>query len=162
MRRAVFPGSFDPITIGHYDIIERGLTLFDEVILAIGVNSAKKYMFSLEQRLNFLEETFKDEPKIKVMSYKGLTIDFCRKQNSNFILRGLRNPGDFEFEKAIAHTNRKLSGIETVFLLTSSGKSYISSSIVRDVIRNGGDCSSLVPDIVKPCANEVWMKEHKE
>jgi len=113
MRRAVFPGSFDPITIGHYDIIERGLTLFDEVILAIGVNSAKKNMFSLEQRLNFLEETFKDEPKIKVMSYKGLTIDFCKKQNSNFILRGLRNPGDFEFEKAIAHTNRKLSGIET-------------------------------------------------
>ena len=162
MRRAVFPGSFDPITIGHYDIIERGLTLFDEVILAIGVNSAKKNMFSLEQRLNFLEETFKDEPKIKVMSYKGLTIDFCKKQNSNFILRGLRNPGDFEFEKAIAHTNRKLSGIETVFLLTSSGKSYISSSIVRDVIRNGGDCSEFVPSIVKPCANEVWMKEHKE
>lgn len=162
MRRAVFPGSFDPITIGHYDIIERGLTLFDEVILAIGVNSSKKYMFSLEQRLNFLKETFKDEPKIKVMSYKGLTIDFCKKQETDFILRGLRNPGDFEFEKAIAHTNRKLSGIETVFLLTSSGKSYISSSIVRDVIRNGGDCSSLVPDIVKPCANEVWMKEHKE
>ena len=161
MKRAVFPGSFDPITIGHYDIIERGLTLFDEVILAIGVNSAKKYMFSLEQRLNFLKETFKDEPKIKVMSYKGLTIDFCKRQDSNFILRGLRNPGDFEFEKAIAHTNRKLSGIETVFLLTSSGKSYISSSIVRDVIRNGGDCSEFVPDIVKPCANDIWMKTHK-
>ncbi len=162
MKRAVFPGSFDPITIGHYDIIERGLTLFDEVILAIGVNSAKKYMFSLEQRLGFLEETFKDEPKIKVMSYKGLTIDFCKQQETDFILRGLRNPGDFEFEKAIAHTNRKLSGIETVFLLTSSGKSYISSSIVRDVIRNGGDCSGLVPDIVKPCANDIWMKEHKK
>ena len=162
MKRAVFPGSFDPITIGHYDIIERGLTLFDEVILAIGVNSAKKYMFSLEQRLGFLEETFKDAPKIKVMSYKGLTIDFCKQQETDFILRGLRNPGDFEFEKAIAHTNRKLSGIETVFLLTSSGKSYISSSIVRDVIRNGGDCSGLVPDIVKPCANDIWMKEHKK
>lgn len=162
MRKAVFPGSFDPITIGHYDIIKRGLTLFDEVILAIGVNAAKKYMFTLEQRLNFLEETFKDEPRIKVMSYKGLTIDFCKKQKTDFILRGLRNPGDFEFEKAIAHTNRKLSGIETVFLLTSSGKSYISSSIVRDVIRNGGDCSELVPDIVKPCANEIWMKDHKE
>lgn len=161
MKRAVFPGSFDPITLGHYDIIERGLTLFDEVILAIGVNSAKKYMFSLEQRLNFLEETFKNEPKIKVMSYTGLTIDFCREQQTDFILRGLRNPGDFEFEKAIAHTNRKLSGIETVFLLTSSGKSFISSSIVREVIRNGGDCSELVPDIVKPCANDLWMKEHK-
>ena len=162
MKRAVFPGSFDPITIGHYDIIERGVTLFDEVILAIGVNSAKKYMFSLEQRLNFLEETFKGEAKIKVMSYSGLTVDFCKEQNAEFILRGLRNPGDFEFEKAIAHTNRKLAGMETIFLLTSSGKSYISSSIVRDVIRNGGDCSDLVPDIVRPCANEVWMKEHKK
>ena len=160
MRRAVFPGSFDPITIGHFDIIERGVTLFDEVILAIGVNSAKKYMFSLEQRIGFLEETFKDNPKIKVMSYKGLTVDFCKQQNSNFILRGLRNPGDFEFEKAIAHTNRKLSGIETVFLLTSSGKSYISSSIVRDVIRNGGDCTDLVPAIVHPCANDVWKKKN--
>ena len=90
------------------------------------------------------------------MTYKGLTVDFCKKQQSEFILRGLRNPGDFEFEKAIAHTNRKLSGIETVFLLTSSGKSYISSSIVRDVVRNGGDCSGLVPDIVKPSANRIW------
>lgn len=149
MRRAVFPGSFDPITLGHYDIIERGLTLFDEIILAIGVNSEKKYMFSLEERTKFMEEAFKNEPKITVMTYTGLTIDFCKKQNADFILRGLRNPGDFEFEKAIAHTNRKMSHIETVFLLTSSGKSYISSSIVRDVIRNGGDVSELVPDTVK-------------
>ncbi|WP_024770742.1 MULTISPECIES: pantetheine-phosphate adenylyltransferase [Aquimarina] len=149
MRRAVFPGSFDPITLGHYDIIERGLTLFDEVILAIGVNSEKKYMFSLEERKQFIEEAFKNEPKIKVMTYKGLTVDFCKQQNAEFILRGLRNPGDFEFEKAIAHTNRKMSDIETVFLLTSSGKSYISSSIVRDVIRNGGDVSGLVPDTVR-------------
>ncbi|AXT63168.1 pantetheine-phosphate adenylyltransferase [Aquimarina sp. AD10] len=149
MRRAVFPGSFDPITLGHYDIIERGLTLFDEVILAIGVNADKKYMFSLEERKQFIQESFKNEPKIKVMTYKGLTVDFCKKQNAQFILRGLRNPGDFEFEKAIAHTNRKMSEIETVFLLTSSGKSYISSSIVRDVIRNGGDVSGLVPDTVR-------------
>ncbi len=149
MRRAVFPGSFDPITLGHYDIIERGLTLFDEVILAIGVNADKKYMFSLEERKQFIEEAFKGEPRIKVMTYQGLTVDFCKKQNAQFILRGLRNPGDFEFEKAIAHTNRKMSEIETVFLLTSSGKSYISSSIVRDVIRNGGDVSGLVPDTVK-------------
>ncbi|GGX20529.1 pantetheine-phosphate adenylyltransferase [Aquimarina muelleri] len=149
MRRAVFPGSFDPITLGHYDIIERGLTLFDEIILAIGVNSEKKYMFSLEERKQFMEEAFKNEPKITVMTYKGLTIDFCKKQSADFILRGLRNPGDFEFEKAIAHTNRKMSHIETVFLLTSSGKSYISSSIVRDVIRNGGDVSELVPDTVR-------------
>ncbi len=149
MKRAVFPGSFDPITLGHYDIIERGLTVFDELILAIGVNASKKYMFSLEERMHFLQETFKNETKIKVMTYKGLTVDFCKSQDIEFILRGLRNPGDFEFEKAIAHTNRKLSGIETVFLLTSSGKSYISSSIVRDVIRNNGDYTSLVPDVVR-------------
>ncbi|GAA0873151.1 pantetheine-phosphate adenylyltransferase [Gangjinia marincola] len=149
MKRAVFPGSFDPITLGHYDIIERGLTLFDEIILAIGVNADKNYMFSMEQRIAFLTETFKNEPKIKVMSYQGLTVDFCQQQDAEFILRGLRNPGDFEFEKAIAHTNRKLAKIETVFLLTSSGKSYISSSIVRDVIRNGGDYTGLVPDAVR-------------
>ena len=149
MKRAIFPGSFDPITLGHYDIIERGLTLFDEVFLAIGVNADKKYMFSLEERKNFLEETFKDEPKIKVVTYKGLTVDFAKKNDCQFILRGLRNPGDFEFEKAIAHTNRKLAEIETVFLLTSSGKSYISSSIVRDVIRNNGDYTCLVPKAVR-------------
>lgn len=148
MRRAIFPGSFDPVTLGHYDIIKRGITLFDELIIAIGVNAEKKYMFSLEKRQSFVEKAFQDEPKIKVLTYKGLTVDFCKKVDAGFILRGLRNPADFEFEKAIAHTNRKLSEIETVFLLTSSGKSYISSSIVRDVIRNGGDYSGLVPETV--------------
>ncbi|RRO17399.1 pantetheine-phosphate adenylyltransferase [Flavobacteriaceae bacterium 14752] len=149
MKRAVFPGSFDPLTIGHYDIICRGMTLFDEIILAIGVNANKKYMFNLEQRKQFLIDAFKDEPKIKVDTYKGLTVDYCIEKEAEFILRGLRNPADFEFEKAIAHTNRKLQKIETVFLLTSSGKSYISSSIVRDVIRNGGDYTVLVPDSVR-------------
>lgn len=149
MKRAVFPGSFDPLTLGHYDIIERGLTLFDEIILALGVNAEKKYMFSQDRREYFLKESFKDEPKIKVMTYSGLTVEFCKQQEAAFILRGLRNPADFEFEKAIAHTNRKLAQIETVFLLTSSGKSYISSSIVRDVIRHGGDYTSLVPDPVR-------------
>ncbi|NAY92520.1 pantetheine-phosphate adenylyltransferase [Muricauda sp. JGD-17] len=148
MRRAIFPGSFDPLTLGHYDIITRGITLFDELLIAIGLNADKKYMFSLEERKKFIEDAFKDEPKIKVVTYEGLTVDFCKKVDANFILRGLRNPADFEFEKAIAHTNRKLSEIETVFLLTSSGKSYISSSIVRDVIRNGGDYTVLVPDTV--------------
>ncbi|WP_350291182.1 pantetheine-phosphate adenylyltransferase [uncultured Croceitalea sp.] len=148
MRRAIFPGSFDPLTLGHSDIIKRGITLFDELYIAIGINADKKYMFSLEERKRFIQEAFKDETKIKVVTYKGLTIDFCKEIKANFILRGLRNPGDFEFEKAIAHTNRHLSEIETVFLLTSSGKSYISSSIVRDVIRNGGDYSVLVPETV--------------
>ena len=117
MKRAVFPGSFDPITLGHYDIIERGLGLFDEIIIAIGVNADKKYMFSLEERKRFIEESFGNKAQIKVITYSGLTIDFCKEQDAAFILRGLRNPGDFEFEKAIAHTNRKLSEIETVFLL---------------------------------------------
>ena len=148
MRRALFPGSFDPLTLGHYDIIKRGVTLFDELVSAIGINADKNYMFSLEERVSFIQKAFADEPKIKVTTYKGMTVDFCKKIDATFILRGLRNPADFEFEKAIAHTNRKLSEIETVFLLTSSGKSYISSSIVRDVIRNGGDYTGLVPETV--------------
>lgn len=149
MRRAVFPGSFDPITLGHYDIIKRSIPLFDEVIVAIGVNSEKKYMFSLEDRKRFIEEAFMDEPAVKVVTYEGLTIDLCKKMKAHFILRGLRNPADFEFEKAIAHTNRKLSKIETVFMLTAAKTSFISSSIVRDVIKNGGEYQLLVPDSVK-------------
>jgi len=149
MRRAIFPGSFDPLTLGHFDIIQRGITLFDEIIIAIGINADKTYMFPLEQRMQFIQNAFKTESKIKVLTYEGLTVEFCKKVEAEFILRGLRNPADFEFEKAIAHTNRKLSEIETVFLLTSSGKSYISSSIVRDVIRNGGDYTGLVPDSVR-------------
>jgi pantetheine-phosphate adenylyltransferase len=148
MKKAIFPGSFDPITNGHYDIIKRGVSLFDEVIVAIGVNAEKKYMFSLEDRKRFIEEAFKDEPKVKVITYSGLTIDLCKKENAEFILRGLRNPADFEFEKAIAHTNRVMSKIETVFLLTAARTSFISSSIVRDVLRNGGDISQLVPQSV--------------
>ncbi|RUA09139.1 MAG: pantetheine-phosphate adenylyltransferase [Flavobacteriia bacterium] len=148
MRRAVFPGSFDPLTLGHKDIIDRGLPLFDEIIIAIGTNFSKKYMFTLEQRRKFIEETYAGVSKIKIDTYQGLTIDYCKKVDSDFILRGLRNPADFEFEKAIAHTNRKMSKIETVFLLTSADTSYISSSIVRDIIKNKGDVSLLVPKAV--------------
>ena len=149
MRKAIFPGSFDPITLGHEDIIRRGITLFDEIVIAIGINAEKKYMFSLEERKKFIEETFKDEPNVSIITYEGLTIDLCKKINANFILRGLRNPADFEFEKAIAHTNRRMSKIETVFLLTAARTSYISSSIVRDVIRNHGEYQLLVPEAVK-------------
>ncbi|MDB2612899.1 pantetheine-phosphate adenylyltransferase [Flavobacteriaceae bacterium] len=149
MKRAIFPGSFDPITLGHYDIIKRGVKLFDEIIVAIGVNADKKYMFSLKERQQFIERTFSDEPKVKVLTYSGLTVDFCKEIGVEFILRGLRNPADFEFEKAIAHTNRNLAPIETIFLLTSAETSFIASSIVRDVIRNNGDFTKLVPSAVK-------------
>ncbi len=149
MNKAIFPGSFDPITLGHVDIINRGITLFDEVIIAIGENSSKNYMFSLEKRIAFIKTTFKDNPKVSVVSYSGLTIDFCKAIGVEFILRGLRNPADFEFEKAIAHTNRHLSTLETVFLLTSAKTSFISSSIVREIIRYDGDYKKLVPDAVR-------------
>ena len=149
MKKAIFPGSFDHITLGHLDIVNRGVTLFDEVIIAIGENSSKEYMFSLEERKKFIENTFKDNPKVKVVSYQGLTTEFCKEIGVNFILRGLRNPADFEFEKAIAHTNRELSKVETVFLLTSTQTSFISSSIVREIIRFKGDYKKLVPNSVR-------------
>src|SRR5574343_402145 len=148
MKIAVFPGSFDPITLGHLDIIERAVPLFDKLIIAIGQNSQKKYMFPLEKRMEFIKKTVADFPNVEVDYFEGLTVDYCLKKDAQFILRGLRNPADFEFEKAIAHTNRTLAKIETVFLLTASKTSYISSSIVRDVIRNGGDYTVLVPDSV--------------
>ena len=149
MKRAVFPGSFDPITLGHLDIVERSIPLFDEIIIGVGTNSEKKYMFSLKKRIDFIEETFSNYNKISVNQYEGLTIDFCKKIQADFIIRGLRNPADFEFEKAIAHTNRKLSGIETVFLLTAAKTSFISSSIVREIISNQGDYTQLVPSSVR-------------
>lgn len=148
MRRALFPGSFDPITLGHYDIICRALDVFDEIVVAIGVNNEKKYMFSVEKRKEFIEKAFVNQPKVKVTTYQGLTVDFCKEIDAQFILRGLRNPADFEFEKAIAHTNRTLANIETIFLLTAAETSFISSSIVRDVIRNRGDYRFLVPESV--------------
>jgi pantetheine-phosphate adenylyltransferase len=149
MKKAIFPGSFDPITLGHEDIIKRGIPLFDEIVIAIGINSEKKYMFSLEDRKRFIEETFKDKPNVSVITYEGLTIDLCKKIGADFILRGLRNPADFEFEKAIAHTNRTMSKIETVFLLTDVKTSFISSSIVRDVLRHNGEYQLLVPEAVR-------------
>ena len=145
MKKAVFPGSFDPITIGHIDIVNRGMKIFDEIIIAIGDNVDKKYMFSKEKRVELVEQTFSDYDKIKVESYKGLTVDFCKKNNTEFIIRGLRNPADFEFEKSIALTNREMTGIETVFFLTSPKNSFVSSSIVRDLIRNNGEYKLFIP-----------------
>lgn len=149
-RIALFPGSFDPITLGHVNIVERALPLFDEIILAVGENSEKRYLFPLEQRMAWMRETFAHEPKVKVVSYSGLTVDFAIKQGAHFLLRGLRNPADFEFEKAIAQANREMKPeLETVFLLTSARWAFISSSIVRDVIKNKGDYSRFVPAAVK-------------
>ena len=148
MKRALFPGSFDPITLGHLDIIERSGPLFYEIVIGVGTNSNKKYMFPLKKRMAFIEETFSNYKNISVSQYEGLTIEFCKKVQANFIIRGLRNPADFEFEKAIAHTNRALSGIETIFLLTAAKTSFISSSIVREIISNKGDYSQFVPGSV--------------
>ena len=149
MKRAVFPGSFDPLTLGHQDIVERGATIFDEIIVGIGHNAEKSHMFSIKQRKQFIVQCFQDNPKVKVLDYQGLTIDFCKSVGANYLLRGVRNNGDFEFEKAIARTNRELSNIETVFLLTSIQTSFISSSIVREIIRNKGDYKRFVPDCVR-------------
>ena len=148
MKRFVFPGSFDPITLGHQDIILRALPLCDELIIAVGENSEKKYLFSLEERMAFSTKTHAHDPKIKVESFQGLTINFCEKVNATALVRGLRNPADFEFEKSIAQMNRRLSGIETLFLLTAADYSYISSSLVREIILHQGDYSSLVPEAV--------------
>ncbi|MEC5157952.1 pantetheine-phosphate adenylyltransferase [Chryseobacterium sp. MP_3.2] len=151
-RVAIFPGSFDPITLGHFDIVERATPLFDKIIIAIGQNSQKKYMFSLEERMEFIRKTFVNFPNVEVDHFEGLTIDYCHSKNVNFILRGLRNPADFEFEKAIAQTNRELTKdnkVETIFLLTSASKSFISSSIVREILTFGGNYEILVPDAVR-------------
>ncbi len=148
MKTAVFPGSFDPITLGHIDIIKRSLSLFDKIIIAIGTNADKKYMFSIEDRKKQLEDTFKNEANIKVKTYTGLTVDFCKKEQAGFILRGLRNSSDFNYEQSIAQTNASLASIESVFIMSTPKLSNFSSSIVRDIIRNGGDFSKFVPKSV--------------
>ena len=146
---AVFPGSFDPITLGHVSVIKRAIPLFDSIIIGIGANSEKKSMYSLEKRIAWIRKVFKSEPKIVVDSYSGLTIDFCQKKNANYILRGLRTSADFEFERGIGQVNHMMdNNIETVFLLTEPCYTPISSSIVRDVIRNGGDVSGMIPEEV--------------
>jgi pantetheine-phosphate adenylyltransferase len=148
-RIAVFPGSFDPITKGHESVILRAVPLFDKIIIAIGTNSEKKSFFSLEQRLKWLQEVFAHEPKIIIMQYGGLTVDFCRTVNAKFLLRGLRTSADFEFERSIGQINKQLDpSIETVFLLTAPEHTALNSSIVRDIVRNGGDPSPFVPDAV--------------
>ncbi|MAU31293.1 MAG: pantetheine-phosphate adenylyltransferase [Flavobacteriaceae bacterium] len=148
MKRAIFPGSFDPLTLGHCEIIKKATQVFDQVIVSVGNNSEKKYMFSLDQRLNFISSEFKNNSLVLVEKYDGLTAEFCKNKNIKHIVRGLRNPGDFEFEKKIALFNNSLEDIETIFFLTSPNNTFISSSMVREIIQNGGDYKKFVPDSV--------------
>ncbi|MVT10435.1 pantetheine-phosphate adenylyltransferase [Chitinophaga tropicalis] len=148
-RICLFPGTFDPITLGHTDVIDRSLDLFDEIVIGIGVNSSKMPMFPLEQRMQWIRDIYSHTPKVKVISYEGLTINCCREINARFILRGIRTIGDFEYEKAIADVNRMMeSNIETIFLSCTPQYSTLASSLVRDVVRYGGDASQLLPQRV--------------
>lgn len=149
MKKAVFPGSFDPITNGHIDVIQKALPLFDKIIIAIGTNTTKNYMFDISRRKAWIEDVFKGEQKIEVQTYQSLTVDFCRENGASFILRGLRSTLDFEYEKPIAYLNHELnSEVETVFFLASQNFSSVSSTIIREIIRYGGDVTKLVPSQV--------------
>jgi pantetheine-phosphate adenylyltransferase len=146
---AVFPGSFDPITLGHVNIIERAMPLFDKIIIAIGVNSQKSGYFTLEKRMNWLQEIYGSTGNVVIESYEGLTVDFCKRKESKYILRGLRGVSDYEYERVIAQTNKTMyPEIETVFILSAPEFSHISSTIVREVLRHKGDISKLVPMVV--------------
>ncbi len=148
-RIAIFPGSFDPITNGHVDIIQRALPLFDKIIISVGSNSEKKYFFNLEERIQWIKKVFIKNPKIEVKSYNKLTVEFAKDSNARFLIRGLRNSSDFEFEKTMAHANSELNpSIESVFLLTKPKYSFITSTVVRDTIRNDGDYRKFVPNQV--------------
>lgn len=149
-RICLFPGSFDPLTLGHVNIIERAVGLFDKLVIGIGTNSSKQAMFSLEQRKDWIRNVFINEPKVEVQSYEGLTIDFCRKLNARYILRGIRYVSDFEYERAIADMNHSLAPeLETIFLTSSALHATISSTLVRDVIRNHGDARQFLPAEVR-------------
>ena len=149
VRICLFPGTFDPVTLGHTDIINRALPLFDKFVIGIGRNSNKTPMFSEEQRLDWIREIYKDEPRVEVLAYDGLTIDCCRAVGANFIIRGIRYVNDFEYEKAIADMNRSLdNNVETIFLTCLPQFTSVASTLVRDVLRNGGNVSQFLPDVV--------------
>ncbi|MBN31346.1 MAG: pantetheine-phosphate adenylyltransferase [Crocinitomicaceae bacterium] len=149
MKRAVFPGSFDPITHGHLNILERSATLFDEIIVAVGVNSSKRSMFPLKQRMAWLESVCARFPHVQIASFEGLTADFCRESDAHWLLRGVRNGGDFEYERTIAQMTKELHpSLETVILFTDPEFAHIHSNVVREILKNGGDASAFVPDDV--------------
>ncbi len=152
-RKAIFPGSFDPFTVGHESIVLRGLEVFDEIVVAVGVNSDKRCLFPVERRVEFIRAVFEHRPEVSVQTYDGLTVDFARQIGCGHIIRGLRTSADFEFERAIAQVNRQMAGIDTVFLLTTPEHTPVNSTIVRDILRHGGDASLFLPrrirDMVK-------------
>jgi pantetheine-phosphate adenylyltransferase len=146
---AVFPGSFDPITVGHVDLVERALPLFDKIVVAVGINSQKKYLFDLDKRLDWLEAVFAHEDRVEVGSFEGLTADYAQKIGAGYLLRGLRNASDFDYEKTISQLNNIIGdGLETIFLIAQPGYSHISSTIVREIIKGGGDASPFLPEKV--------------
>ena len=148
-RICLFPGTFDPVTLGHVDIIDRSLPLFDKLVVGIGLNASKSLMFSAEQRLQWIKEIYKEQPKVEGAIYEGLTVDFCKKIGAKFIIRGIRYVSDFEYEKTIADANRTLDkSIETIFLTGEPKYTSVASTIVRDIIRNGGDASHFLPAAV--------------
>ncbi|MBC6995398.1 pantetheine-phosphate adenylyltransferase [Neolewinella lacunae] len=147
MKTAVFPGSFDPITVGHVELVRRAVPLFDRIVVAVGINSQKQTLFSLEQRLAWLEEVFQDEPSIEIGSFEGLTAHYCKKIGSRYLLRGLRNASDFDYEKTISQLNGIVGdGLETLFLISQPAYSHISSTIVREIIKGGGDARPFLPE----------------
>jgi len=149
MKRAIFPGTFDPFTIGHYSLVMRGLSLFDEIVIGIGVNQIKKTLFDLDKRLDIINQAFVSEPRVSVVAYNSLTVDFAKSVNAAYILRGLRSVSDFEYEHTIANSNRVLSDIETVVLFTDTEYSFISSTVVRDLIAYQKDIKAFLPPNVK-------------
>ncbi len=148
-RIAIFPGSFDPFTIGHENIVNRGLDMFDKIIIAVGFNSNKKEFFPIEKRVEWIKDIFWDNPKISVKKYEGLTVDFAAEVGARYILRGLRTAADFEYERAIAQVNKAMTGIDSVFLLTQPEHTPVNSSIVRDILKHGGDAGKFLPDKIK-------------
>lgn len=149
MKKAIFPGTFDPFTIGHHSIVKRALTFMDEVIIGIGINENKHCLLPVEKRIENIKELYADEQRVKVMAYNGLTVDFAESQGVGFIVRGIRTVKDFEYEEGIADINRKLSGIETIFLFTEPELVAVSSSVVRELLHYGRDVSAFLPDGMK-------------
>ncbi|MBP5526767.1 MAG: pantetheine-phosphate adenylyltransferase [Paludibacteraceae bacterium] len=162
MVRAIFPGSFDPLTLGHYSVVKRALSFVDEVIIAIGVNESKRPFFDTEARKRIIEETFKNEPRVKVATYDCLTVDFAKQVDATIILRGIRAVEDFEYEKTVADANRQISGIDTILLFTEPQHSFISSTVVRDILRYGKDPKNMLPPGIDLKAILEIKNEHKD